>query len=52
MKTPEEIKKFREEVLESLATASVENVKWLQGCLYGLDYPSKETKKEDGFTDG
>ena len=47
--TEEEVKKFREDVLESLATASLENVKWLQGCLFGLDYPNKE--KQDGFKD-
>lgn len=51
MKTPEEIAKFRAEVLESLATASVDNVRWLQGCIFGLDYPTKEEKKEDGFTE-
>lgn len=50
-KTPEDIAKFRAEVLESLATANAENVKWLQGCIFGLDYPTKEEKKEDGFTE-
>lgn len=44
--TEEEVKKFREDVLESLATASLDNVKWLQGCLFGLDYPNKEKKGE------
>lgn len=51
MKTPEEIKKFREEILESLATARQENIGFLQGVIFGLDYPSSETKKEDGFTE-
>lgn len=51
LKTPEDIAKFRSEILEALGTASIENVKWLQGCLFGLDYPSKEEKKEDGFTE-
>jgi hypothetical protein len=44
MKTPEEIKKFREELLDALTTARPENIAWLQGCIFGLDYPSKEEK--------
>ncbi len=51
MKTPEEIAKFRSEILESLATARQENISFLQGVIFGLDYPNSETKKEDGFTE-
>lgn len=47
MKTPEEIAKFRAEVLESLTTANPDNIRWLQGCIYGLDYPTKKEEKED-----
>ena len=46
MKTDEEIKKFRAEVLESLVTAKGENVPWLQGCIFGLDYRTKEEEKD------
>lgn len=45
MKTPEEIKKFRDEILDGLTTAKLENVPWLQGVIFGLDYPSKEEEK-------
>ena len=50
MKTEEEIAKFRVEVLEQLATAGTENVKFLQGVIYGLDWLKAE-KKEDGFAE-
>lgn len=49
MRTEEQIKKFRADVAKQLETASPENVKWLQGCIFGLDYP--ETKDEDGLSD-
>ena len=49
-KTVEEIKKFRDEVSTALETAKGENIPWLQGCIFGLDYPSKET--QDGMKDG
>jgi hypothetical protein len=51
VKSPEEIAKFRAEVVKGLETATGENVFWLQGCIYGLDYRTKEEKKEDGFTE-
>lgn len=47
MKTQEQIKKFREELLEALTTAKPENVGWLQGAIFGLDYPSKEEVKDE-----
>ena len=46
MKTDEDIKKHREEILEALVTAKGENVPWLQGAIYGLDYLTKEEKEE------
>ena len=46
MKTAEEIKKFRDELLDALTTARPENIGWLQGCIFGLDYPSKEKENE------
>ena len=45
-KTEEEIKKFRAELLESLANAKIENVAWLQGVIFGLDWPTIEEKKD------
>lgn len=44
MKTPEEVKKFREELGTALETAKGENIQWLQGAIFGLDYPTKDTK--------
>ena len=46
MKTEAEIQKFRTEVLEQLGGAATENVKFLQGVIYGLDW-LKEEKKDD-----
>lgn len=45
-KTKEQIEKFRADVVKQLETASPDNVKWLQGCLYGLDYPEKEEDED------
>ena len=47
MKTEEEIAKFRTDVLEQLATAAPDNVKFLQGIVYGLDW-LKQEKQDDG----
>lgn len=47
MKTEEQISKFRMDVLEQLATAQTENVKFLQGVIYGLDWINREEEKED-----
>lgn len=49
MKTEEDILKFRSDVLEQMATAAPENVRFLQGVIYGLDWIKKE--KEDNFAD-
>ena len=46
MKTEGEIQKFRTDVLEQLAGAAAENVKFLQGVIYRLDW-LKEEKKDD-----
>lgn len=46
MKTPEEMAKFRIDVLEQLVTATSENVRFLQGVIYGLDWLKGEEKQE------
>lgn len=47
MKTEEEIVKFRGEVLEQLATAVPENVRFLQGVIYSLDWIKRDKEPED-----
>lgn len=47
MKTEEEIQKFRTDVLEQLAGAATENVKFLQGVIYGIDWIKSEEKKDE-----
>lgn len=50
-KTPEEIAKFKQQVLEELSTARPEDVPFLQGVMFGLRYPEMEEKKMDGFSE-
>ncbi len=48
MKTEEEIAKFRVDVLEQLATANTDNVKFLQGIVYALDWIKRDKEEDDG----
>lgn len=47
MKTEEQIKKFRGEMLERFVEAPVDSVPFLQGVVYGLDWLFKEEVKFD-----
>lgn len=47
VKTEEQIKKFRSDVVKNLETARPEDVRWLQGVIYGLDYPQREEQEDD-----
>ena len=49
-KTEEDMTKFRVDVLEQLATAKMDNVGFLQGVIYALDW--MKTKNEEKPDEG